>query len=243
MEFERKQRQYAEVGQKLWQAGVLMSQSKFEEAEAVMKDALPIPQSGPIYDVLGITHARMGKLDIAITDFISAATIQHTNDMGFRGLLPVLIHTGRISDYEEWRRKALAEFRTTEDAGIAERMAFDCLLLPGADDVATLAIQMLDKHLTSPPRPFAELARGLAEYRKGQFAEAAERLEKSVDIQTSADATLEARLVLGMAHAKLGKPDKIALPDDKQLHLTDSDWDDQMSIEALSLEARKIIPQ
>ncbi len=241
--FKEKQLQYAEVGQKLWQAGVLMSKSQFEEAEAVMKDAMPLPQSGPVYDVLGITRARYGKLDNAITNFISAATVQPTNDLGYRGLLPLLIHTGRLSEYEEWRGKALAQFRTTDDAGIAERIAFDCLLLPGADDVAIAAIQMLDKHATSPPRPSTELARGFAEYRQGQFAMAAARLEKSVDIQPNSDAKTEAQLILGMAHAKLGKPDKTAVPEDKDLHLSDSDWDDQMSIGILAHEAKKLVAQ
>ena len=130
LEIERKQREYAEIGGKLWQAGVMMSQEHFDQAEDLMKNVPPIPQSAAIYNVLGMVFARYGKLPKAIANYTKAATAQPTNDMGFNGLLPLLAYTGRTNDFEEWRGKVLDQFESATDPEAGERMALACLILP-----------------------------------------------------------------------------------------------------------------
>jgi eukaryotic-like serine/threonine-protein kinase len=241
LEAKRKELFYAQVGEKLWRAGVLMSQSQFDQAEEVMKDAYPIPQSGPIYDVLGINNARWGRLANAITNFATAATVQPTNDLGFHALLPLLAQTGRTNEFADWQRKAAAQFRSTGDAAAADRIALDCLMLPAPDDVIESALQMLDKNGATPPRPSAELARALAEYRQGRFSAAAERLEKVADHQANGDAAAQARLILAMARARLGKADPGPIPAEKDFVFSGPDWNDQLTTAVLAREARKII--
>ncbi len=239
LEIERKQRAYSEIGNKLWQAGVLMSQDQFPRAEELMKDMPPIPQTAAIYNVLGMAHARWGRLPNAITNFTKAATAQPTNDLGFHYLLPLLAQTGRANEFEEWRRKALDQFGSTHEPAVAERMALDCLILPASDEVVQRVVTMLDKNAATPPGRAAELARGLAEYRLGQFARAATRLEKVADLEVDTNAAIQARLILSMARRQLGKSDEAAALKNKEFKLSGPDWNDQMTTELFAREAQK----
>jgi hypothetical protein len=243
LEFERKQRAYAEIGQKLWQAGVMMSQDHFDQAEEVVKDIPPIPQSAALFDVLGMNHARWGRLAKAITNYIRAANAQPTNELSFHCLLPLLAQTGRTNEFEEWRGKALDQFGSTADPAIAERMTLDCLILPATAAVAQRAANMLDNDASTPPRPSAQLARGLAEYRLGRFADAAARLENVPGLESNATAAMQARLILAMARRQLGKTNDAPVTNDKQFSLSGGDWNDQMTTELLAREARKVLSQ
>jgi serine/threonine protein kinase len=241
LEIERQQREYAEIGNKLWQAGLLCSQDHFDEAEELMKSVPPIPHSVAIYNVLGMVHARWGRLDRAITNYAKCATVQPTNDIGFHCLLPLLAQTGRTNEFEQWRRKALDQFGSTTDPNIAGRMALDCLILPASDEVAQRAVKMLDNTAATPPRPSAEFVKGLAEYRQGQFARAAARLEKAVDFQENTNEAMQARLILAMARNKLGSADETPIPKDKQFSLNGGDWNEQMTTLLFAHEARSVI--
>ena len=241
LEIERRQREYAEIGNKLWQAGVLCSQDHFDQAEELMKSVPPIPQSAAIYNVLGMVHARWGRLDKAIINYGKCATVQRTNDLGFHCLLPLLARTGRTNDFEEWRRKALAQFGSTADPEVAERMALDCLILPAPVEVVQRVITMLDNTAATPPWPSTEFIRGLADYREGQFARAAVRLEKALNFQSNTNTAMQARLILAMARCKLGKADDTPIPADKQFTLNGGDWNEQMTTLLFAHEARSVL--
>jgi serine/threonine protein kinase len=241
LEFERRQRAGAEMGQKLWHAGVLMSEDKIGQAEEVMKDVPPIEESAAIYYALGMYYARWRKLDQAITNYAKCATVQPTNDMGFHCLLPLLAQTGRTNEFKEWRHKALKQFESTTDPAAAGRMALDCLILPATAEAVQRTIQMLDKNAATPPRPSDEFARGLAEYRLGQFASAAARLEKAVEFLANTNTAAQARLILAMARNKLGQPDQNSIPNENQLYLSGGDWNEQMTTALFAREARSVI--
>jgi eukaryotic-like serine/threonine-protein kinase len=243
LEFERKQMEYAKIGQKLWQAGVLLSEDRWDQAEELMKDVTPIPQSAAIYNVMGMVQARRGNLGRAITNYMRAAIAQPTNDLGFHGLLPLLAQTGRTNDFEEWRQKALVQFGSTTDPEVAERMALDCLILPAPDEVIQRAVKMIDNLTVLSPRPLAELARGLAQYRQGKFAGAEARLDKTAEFQPNRNATRQARLIRAMARHKLGMADNTHFPDEKEFSFTDGDWNEQMTTVLFLREARGVIGQ
>jgi serine/threonine protein kinase len=237
---ERKQRYYSEIGQKLAQAGMLMSQDRFDEAEELMKGVPPIPQSFSIYNVLGMYQARWGKLARAITNYVQCATVDPSNDMGLHFLLPLLAQTGRTNEFETWRRKALDQFELTASPEIADRVAVDCLILPASKEIARRALKMVD-NTAATPRPAAELAKALAEYRQGEFALAAGRLEKAFDSLANTNAATEARLILAMAHDQLGKVDDTPIINENQLSFSGGDWNEQMNIAILGREARGLI--
>jgi tetratricopeptide (TPR) repeat protein len=243
LEFERKQRAYAEIGQKLWRAGVLMSEDKIAQAEELMGEVPPIPQSAAMYYALGMYYARWQKLEKAIPNYVKCATIQPTNDMSFHCLLPLLARTGRTNEFDLWRHKALDQFGSTKDPEAAERMALDCLILPAPEEVMRRAMQMLDNIGATGPRPAAEFAKGLAEYREGKFSLAAGRLEQTVDSLTNSNQATQARLILAMAHHKLGRPDGTPIPSESQLSLGGGDWYEQTTTGLFAREARGVLVQ
>jgi eukaryotic-like serine/threonine-protein kinase len=241
LEFERKQMEYAKIGQKLWQAGVLLSEDHWDQAEELMSDVPPIPQSAAIYNVMGMVQARRGNLGRAITNYMRAAIAQPTNDLGFHCLLPLLAQTGRTNDFEEWRGKALVQFGSTVDPEVAERLALDCLILPAPDEVIQRAVKMIDHLTVLSPRPLAELARGLVEYRQGNFAAAEARLDKAAEFQPNKNATKQARLIRDMAGRKLGQAVKNPVPGENDFSPTGGDWSEEMTTELFAREARGLI--
>jgi serine/threonine protein kinase len=241
LEIERKEREYAEIGNKLWRAGVMMSQDQFDQAEELMKEVPPIPQSAALYNVLGMVRARWGKLDQAISNYVKCASVQPTNDTGFHCLLPLLAQTGRTNEFDNWRRRALNQFRATTDPAVAERMALDCLILPAPDEVVRNAVKMLDDAASTPPRPSAEFIKGLSEYRQGQFARAEARLERAVYLQTNNNTAKQAQVILDMARRQLGKPNEVPFPADREFSLTGGDWNEQMTTLLFAHEARGLV--
>jgi serine/threonine protein kinase/tetratricopeptide (TPR) repeat protein len=244
LEIERRQLAYAKIGETLWHAGVLMSQDKFEQAEEIMKDVPPIPQSAAIYYALGMIHARYRRHDRAITNYAKCATVQPTNELNFHCLFPLLAFTGRTNEFDLWRQKALNQFGSTDDPGVAERIGLDCLLLPAPDDVVQRVLKMINKAAAAAPRPSDEFVKALADYRQGRFAEAAGRLENSVNFMPDANAATQARILLAMARAKIGKRlDPPPVLNDEEFSLTGGDWNEQMTSLLFAREARTIIAE
>ncbi|HWD21104.1 MAG TPA: protein kinase [Verrucomicrobiae bacterium] len=237
LEFERTQRQHAEIGMQLWRAGVLMSQDQFDQAEALVKEVPPIPQRAALDNVLGMVRARYGKFPAAISNYIKSTQAQPTNDTGVHCLLPLLAHEGKTNEFDEWRLKALDQFQSTGDADVAERLGLDCLILP-ANEAEMGRIEKMLETVKSPNQPLAELARGLVEYRHGQFAAAAARLEKVVDHQPNGNAEQQARLILAMAQTKAGATVHLDPPNPT---LTGPDWNEKMTTQLLANEARTVL--
>ena len=92
---------------------------------------------------------------------------------------------------------------------------------------------MLDTAEASQPRPLAELARGLAEYREGQFAAAAERLEQVANKEPNDNAKAQAHLVLAMAKSRLGQPSQVEAP---KPSYGSADWNEQTITQLLADE-------
>jgi hypothetical protein len=243
LELERRDRERDQIGMKLWRAGVLMSQEKFDEAEALMVDAPPLPQCAAIYNVLGMYHARWRRLDRAITNYVKAATVQATNAQGFIALLPLLVETARTNEFAQWRSKMLDQFAHTAEPDVAEAAAMDCLLLPPPSNDLDRVLQMIDTAESapalSPPRPQAQLVRAFAEYRQGRFADAATRLQPAIDNLTDDNQRKQARLILALAERKLGHPSHPGVSE-SDCHLTGADWDQQTITLLLAREAASL---
>jgi tetratricopeptide (TPR) repeat protein len=95
---------------------------------------------------------------------------------------PLLLWAGNVEGYRRHRREMLARFGNTQDPVIAERTAKVCLLQHGGTEELRLSAQLAELAVrTGQGRaelPYFELALALADYRRGQFAAAEERLGK-----------------------------------------------------------------
>jgi serine/threonine protein kinase/tetratricopeptide (TPR) repeat protein len=239
LEIERQQAKYAVIGQKLWQAGMDLSEDHWDKAEEVMKEVPLIPQSAAIHNVMGMYYARFGKYDKAIDHYVKGATAQPTNDMGFHCLLPLLAHTGMTNDFDEWRQKMLAQFETTADPALAQEVALDGLILPADAAEIGQIVKMIDN---LPPSAPADLVKGLADYRQGQFLNAADRLERAANTLDNTNSAAQARIVLAMARHKLGRSGSDPAVDD-DYHFWGADWNEKMTTAEFAREAKQVLAQ
>jgi hypothetical protein len=104
----------------------------------------------------------------------------------------------------------LERFGETTEAVIGERIAKACLLLPlgGTEQEAAcrMADQTLSKAGTHWLLPYAEATKGLADYRRGRFAQAVSMTDRALSRAPRCwNSELPARLVRAMALHRLGR--------------------------------------
>jgi len=89
---------------------------------------------------------------------------------------PLLVHTGDLEAYKRVRDQVLRRFGGTHDPNVTERALKECLMLPPASaDLVTISNLAEIASAAGPDNtdwPFFQFAKGLAEYRLGQFASA-----------------------------------------------------------------------
>ena len=165
-------------------------------------------------------EARMGHWQVAATNFTRSIAANPTNQWNWFCLAPVLIQAGDLSGYRKECHAMLLRFGETQDPGIADRTAKVCLLLPSAvsaQELATvgkLAERAVDLGTNSPWMHWFQLAKGLAEYRQGQFSrsvESMQRIQKGIGaandpMRDSCEA--DSYMILAMSLQRLEKPEE-----------------------------------
>jgi hypothetical protein len=120
------------------------------------------------------------------------------------------LQLGDVEGYRRHARGMLDAFGSTDDPMAAERTAkIGLLMAPSPEEAArltALAELAVTKGADSPVLPWFQLARGMAAYRDGQLAAAADRLQK-VRSSTGASVQCEtaALLFVAMSHSRLGR--------------------------------------
>jgi tetratricopeptide (TPR) repeat protein len=117
-----------------------------------------------------------------------------------------------VNDRAAYRRhceEMLRRWGETSDVVLAERTAKACLLAPDAVADMTPVFQLAQRGVTGTEAHQAYrwflLARGLAHYRAGEFAQSLERLGKSVAPDRALGINAAALFVTAMAHQRLGQ--------------------------------------
>jgi len=125
-------------------------------------------------------------------------------------LAPLQVAAGKEEGYRKTCGQIVNRFATTTDIAIADRMAKDCLIRPGAvadlAPVARMADLALSKGASHPALPFFQACRALADYRMGRFVEAAELAGKVGDKLPYAQ--VEALAVQAMALKRLNRDEE-----------------------------------
>jgi serine/threonine protein kinase/Flp pilus assembly protein TadD len=155
-------------------------------------------------------------------------------------------------------RRMLDWFGQTTDPVIAERTAKSCLLLAlggpeqeAACDLADRGVAMARGHWV---QPWAEVTKGLAEYRRGRFAEAVAWADRCLSRGPGNwNREIPAHLVRAMAWTRLGHPDeaRAALTKACKLYRTRAaqgvdqtpggDWHDHLICQILRREAQTLL--
>ncbi len=247
------QHRHAIIGEQLRNAGLVLSQGKVDEAEEIMSHTEPYPANSVIYNVLGIVYSQRGYGQRAISAFTKSVEMDPTNATAYHYLTVLYLQAGDAGSYNRNREALLKQFSGATNPAVAAQMAGDCLILPPSPGDAAAINQMLVTAQTSGTNQEtvlnAQFVQGLAEYRGGNFAGAANRLQKFATSSDDSTGTVKVLTVLAMAQQQGGHAEPARATLAKVLdtisrkfpNLEAHDWDNQLLADALLKEAKALI--
>jgi serine/threonine-protein kinase len=214
------------------------------------------PDQARLWLARGRRHAELKRWRQAEADLTRATELAPEDHSGWYLAAPVRLYQEDVPGYRRACREMLTRFGKTDDPEIAARIVESCLLAPDAvkdlkvvGKLAERATTGTEKH---PQYRRFLLARGLADYRAGQFARALPWLQKSVGARDPfCDVT--ANLVLALAHHRLEQAGEARQALDKadgiikarfpkiEKEGPGADWDDWLRFQVLRREAGALI--
>jgi serine/threonine protein kinase len=242
---------------------VLMRRTNFQAADEVLRQTLTPPvasatSSLPLRQIRAEFFARRGQWKEAIDDANRLVAVQPTNYAHYHRLIPLLVVIGDVERYRSVCQQMLSRFADTETPLTAEITAKNCLILPGSGADLQLVSKLARLAVSSRIKNPASMAifsftQGLAEYRQGRFASAADYLARSLTTTSNVYAHIEAYAVLAMAQhqsndaaaARATLTRGIGLQETEGPRLADgdltSDWRAWIRGQALMQEAKALI--
>ena len=154
--------------------------------------------------------ARQGKWGEAAADLKHAIELDPSDLWDWFCLAPLLVEVGDLESYELHCQKMLARFRDTNQATNADRIAKACLLTGASrtevDAAATLADKAVELGEPAYFQPYFHVTKGLAAYRRGQFAAALDSVRKGlVEQHTDPNIHSLAYALLAMSQFRLNE--------------------------------------
>jgi eukaryotic-like serine/threonine-protein kinase len=122
---------------------------------------------------------RQGHTDEARIAWAAALAVNSDNHIAWYGYAELCAYLDCEADYSNARRNLLARFHQTTSPHIAERVSRACLLRPAVGNELRQAVSLAERAAASDRAqaqgayPHFQFARGLAEYRQGQYDRAA----------------------------------------------------------------------
>jgi serine/threonine protein kinase len=258
---EKQLRQQAEQraawNREVTEAGLLLMQAKYSEAEQLIYNVPPYASLVPFYNVFGSVHARHGQWREALTNWELVVKYAPDDPMGYQYLAPLLLQMGNVDGYKTLRSQILQQFGNTTDPRTAERMTKASLILPASDEEMKTVARMADVGFggdtNDPDYGFNVFAEGFDEYRLGHYEQSVALMRRADPMDIGSSCRIELHLIQAMARFRLGRLDdsKSSLADAADSikeKLKDGDgassdnWNDWIIIQALLREAGALIP-
>ena len=243
------------------------SRLKLYESNAPYRDAATNALAPAADDRLGMAAllrtrgtlcAQFAQWTLAASDLTKAIALNPDEDWNWFQLAPLLLETGDTGGYRKHCHAMLARFGTTNDPPIAERTAKVCLLLPldGADLAAAAKLAETAVTLGKDDAwvAYYQFAKGLAEYRQANFAQAVEWTRKALGQPgTDYSRDIQAYSVLAMALHRLNQAGEAREALSKATELAGAklprldsgdlgpDWHDWIIAQTLLREAKALI--
>ncbi len=191
-----------------------------------------------------------------MTNYLKVVEFFPSDYPAYHYLAPLLLQIGDMEGYQRHRQRIVQQFGSTSDPIIAERLSKDCLVLPPGATNLELITKMADVAVAAGPAHtfwrYFQFVKGLAEYRSGHFAAAADWLQKVLDEKGHWNRRVATLAVLAMAQHQLGQVEqaRVTLEDGVQTasrvlpkspdNLGD-DWNDWIIAHLLLREAQILI--
>jgi tetratricopeptide (TPR) repeat protein len=157
-------------------------------------------------------YQAKGAYEEAIADLTAALELEPEGHWDYFGLAALRVQMGDIEGYRQVSGEMLERFGESDDFHVASRTAWSCLLVPDGVSTEDLLAKLSRQAETEGEDQFGMSlylsVRGLADYRKGQFAEAIRSVRKSQELNAQRPHKwLEAfgSLTLAMAQHRLGQ--------------------------------------
>jgi tetratricopeptide (TPR) repeat protein len=209
---ERELRQQAERGKVYTEAGMLLSQKRFDEAGKVMATAPRHPSAASLYSVLGLIQVCRGEWRLAVTNYGIVAELLPADHNAYHYLAPLLLEVGDVEGYRRHCERMLRQFGDTHDPVIAERTAKDCLILPLTAAGLPALEKLVETAVAAGPRhrfwPSIQFTKGLAEFRQGHFTNVVGWVQPVLPRTNDVYRTVQAYMTLAMAQHQLKQPEQ-----------------------------------
>jgi serine/threonine protein kinase/Tfp pilus assembly protein PilF len=194
-------------------ARVLVAQKKFADARAVLDETLTpavtkLPSSANLLAARVSLNARRGRWEQAAADASLSLRYEPQAAWRYSSCAALLAKTQNQRAYDEFCREILARNADTTNIFIADQVAKSCLFLPSPQlDLATVN-RLADLAVKrgagdEGAMPYFSICKAFAEYRQGQFAQAAEWARKPLATPHE-NAHGHAYAILAMADWRLG---------------------------------------
>jgi serine/threonine protein kinase/tetratricopeptide (TPR) repeat protein len=201
------------------QVDSLIREGKYDQAEQVFSnhltpDFVKKPESAPLLKARADFLARRGRWKEAAADFSKLIESDPTDHWLHHSLAPLLAESGDLEGYCRHCAQVLAIFGGNNDPVVAERMAKACLIVPCPGLDLAAVVQLTDTAVTLGKDHeyfvYFQFAKGLAEYRTGNFVNAADLMAKVIAVEGVPSRDAQANLVLAMAQSKLNHREEAA---------------------------------
>jgi tetratricopeptide (TPR) repeat protein len=241
---------------KIAQAGLFLMEGKYDESQQLIREIPPHMTLVAFYNVFGNRQARIGHWQEALTNWNMVVQYAPEDHLGYMYLAPLLLQLDDVNGYKQCRTQILQHFANTSDPRIAERMVKASLILPPTADELTSIAKMADVagkgEVNGDTWGYNLSAQGLAQYRLGHYADAAELMQKAIALDIGSTSRTEARLVLAMAQYQLGQSKQCQATFAEVVHAINHDlrkvghledeWNDWIGIHILMREAQALMP-
>lgn len=217
-------RHESEIREKITYASLLVSKDKFEEADRLLNDidlAQPSVEGAALFRAVGEWHALHGRWPEAANRLSRLMRVNQLDGWDFATLDalrigPALIEHGDIATFDRFREEAIARFIGDSSCPFPDRVVKISLLVPANQHVLATLSRASEANLKSYNEAEAAgdvfqsswraLSLGLWEYRRGNFAKAAEWTQKCIACpEFNAPRTTTARLILALSLHALGR--------------------------------------
>jgi len=246
---------------KLKQLDHALSQGSYSVVGSYLEQSLP--DAGTRKQFVGLLReralaaARQGQWRTATADFTRLVEISPADADAGHALAALLVHTGDVSGYRHHCAVLLQRFGDTQDPVQGQALIRDCLLLPDTHTNAGYFARMSEGLLTTHRDHWAsnwfQLAAGLTEFRGGQFAIAAQRLERAAREEKLPEREAQILLLLAMNQYRLNQistarstlAKAITIVETKLPRIEDGllglDWVEWVQVHILVREARLMV--
>ncbi|HTY85891.1 MAG TPA: serine/threonine-protein kinase [Candidatus Acidoferrum sp.] len=221
---EAELRRQAETREKITQASWLVSQDRFNEADALFQGILPnqpTVEGAAVVRALGEWHAREDRWRPAADRFNQLLQIDRLDGwdivtLDYLEYGPVLIELGDLAGYEHFRQDIVARGGeavypfTDRIIKISLLLPADKTIMAALNPLAQIAEKSFATNLVANGDVFLAAWRSvslaLMEYRRGEYAKAAAWCHRCLDYpEYNAPRAATARVILAMACQRLGQ--------------------------------------